>query len=65
MIGEVSTLLTRHQPGYEIRSVARLDERIDNAVYVVNGQLIVRARKAPIPAAEASRPCARRTCWPR
>jgi aminoglycoside phosphotransferase (APT) family kinase protein len=43
-------LLSRHLPGYEVRSVARLGEGLDNAAYEVNGELIVRASKEADPA---------------
>jgi aminoglycoside phosphotransferase (APT) family kinase protein len=42
---EIHTLLGRHLPGYEVRSITRLGEGSDNAAYEVNGELIVRASK--------------------
>ena len=45
MIGEIHTLLARHMPGHEIRSIIRLGEGLDNVAYEVNGDLIVRASK--------------------
>ncbi len=33
MIDEIRALLARHLPGYEVRSVARLGEGLDNAAY--------------------------------
>ena len=50
MRGELRALLSRHLPGYEVRSVARLGEGLDNAAYEVNGELIVRASKEADPA---------------
>ncbi len=49
MIDEVRALLTRHLPDYEVRSVAKLGEGLDNAAYEVNGELIVRASKEADP----------------
>ncbi len=45
MIDEIRALLTRHLPGYEVRSVAKLGEGLDNVAYEVNAELIVRASK--------------------
>jgi aminoglycoside phosphotransferase (APT) family kinase protein len=42
---EIRALLPRHLPGYEIRSISKLAEGLDNVVYEVNGELIVRASK--------------------
>jgi aminoglycoside phosphotransferase (APT) family kinase protein len=42
---EIHTLLGRHLPSYEVRSITRLGEGSDNAAYEVNGELIVRASK--------------------
>jgi aminoglycoside phosphotransferase (APT) family kinase protein len=42
--------LWRHLPGYEVRSVARLGEGLDNVAYEVNGELIVRRSKEADPA---------------
>jgi predicted Ser/Thr protein kinase len=42
-------LLTRHLPGYEVRSVARLGEGLDNTAYEINGELTVRASKEAAP----------------
>ena len=47
---EIRTLLDRHLPGYEVRSVIGLGEGLDNAAYEVNGELIVRASKETDPA---------------
>ena len=49
MIDEIRTLLTRHLPGYEVRSVAKLGEGLDNVAYEVNAELIVRASKEAVP----------------
>ena len=53
MRGEIRALLARHLPGYEVQSLARLGEGLDNAVYEVNGELIVRASKEADPALQA------------
>ncbi len=50
MIDEIRTLLSRHLPGCEVRSVAALGEGLDNAAYDVNGELVVRASKEADPA---------------
>lgn len=42
MVDEIRELLTRHRPGYEVRSVVRLGSGLDNLVYEVNGELLVR-----------------------
>jgi len=47
---EIRTLLPRHLPGYEARSITRLGGGLDNAAYEVNGELIVRASKETDPA---------------
>ncbi len=65
MIDEIRALLTHHLRSYEVRSIVKLGEGLDNAAYEVNGELIVRKRRRPVPTVEASRPGARRTCWPR
>ena len=49
MIDEIRTLLVRHLPDYEVRSVAGLGEGLDNAAYEVNGELIVRRSKEADP----------------
>ena len=38
MIDEISALLSRHLLGYEVGSVAKLGEGLDNAAYEVNGE---------------------------
>lgn len=50
-------LLARRLLGYELRSVSRLGEGLDNAAYEINGELVVRVSKEPDPAArrEATR----------
>jgi len=47
---KIRTLLVHHLPGYEVRSITRLGEGLDNAAYEVNGELIVRASKETDPA---------------
>ena len=42
-------MLTRHLPGYEVRSATRLGEGLDNVAYEVNGELVVRASKEADP----------------
>ncbi len=49
MIDEIRDLLSRRLPSYEVESVAKLGEGLDNAAYEVNGELIVRASKEPAP----------------
>ena len=49
MIDEIRALLIRHLPGYEIRSVAKLGEGLENIAYEVNGELVVRASKETDP----------------
>jgi aminoglycoside phosphotransferase (APT) family kinase protein len=50
---EIRALLARHLSGYEVRSVAKLGEGLDNAACEVNGELIVRASKETDPALRA------------
>ena len=45
MIDEIRAVLTRNLPRYEVRSVARLGEGLENVVYEVNGELVVRQSK--------------------
>jgi hypothetical protein len=47
---EIHTLLGRHLPGYEVRSITRLGEGSGNAAHEVNGELIVRRSKETDPA---------------
>lgn len=49
MIDEIRALLTRRLPSYEVRSMTRLGEGLDNAAYEVNGELVVRASKEADP----------------
>ena len=49
MVDEIRALLARHLPGYEVRSMVGLGEGLDNAVYEVNGELVVRASKEADP----------------
>jgi aminoglycoside phosphotransferase (APT) family kinase protein len=44
---EIRALLTRHLPGDEVRSVAELGGGLDNVVYEVNGELVVRRSREP------------------
>jgi len=52
---QVSALVREHLPGYRVRSVALLSEGLDNVVYEVNGELMVRFGKAPDPGLRAAR----------
>jgi aminoglycoside phosphotransferase (APT) family kinase protein len=45
VIDEIHALLARHLPSHEVRSVAKLNEGLDNTAYEVNGELIVRKSK--------------------
>jgi aminoglycoside phosphotransferase (APT) family kinase protein len=49
VIDEIRDLLSRRLPGYEVGSVAKLGEGLDNAAYEVNGELIVRVSREPAP----------------
>jgi len=53
MKDEILTLLASRLPGYEVRSVRRLGEGLDNAAHEVNGELIVRTSKEADPARRA------------
>ncbi len=53
MIDEIRALLSRHLPSHEVRSVAKLNEGLDNAAYEVNGELLVRKSKEADPAVRA------------
>ena len=53
MIEEIQALLSYHLPSHEVRSVAKLNEGLDNAAYEVNGELIVRKSKEADPAIRA------------
>jgi aminoglycoside phosphotransferase (APT) family kinase protein len=50
LTNEIHALLLRHLPGSEIQSIAKVGEGLDNAVYEVNGELIIRASKEADPA---------------
>jgi aminoglycoside phosphotransferase (APT) family kinase protein len=49
VIDEIRALLPRHLPGFEVRSITRLGEGLDNVAYEVNGELIVRASRETDP----------------
>ncbi|GAA3215864.1 phosphotransferase family protein [Nonomuraea helvata] len=49
MNGDIRTLLSRHLPDYRVRSVRPLGEGLDNMVYEVNDELLVRRNKATTP----------------
>ena len=49
-MGEIRALLGSHLPDYEVRSIVKRGEGLDNAAYEVNGELIVRASKETDPA---------------
>ena len=53
MKDKIETLLARHLPGYEVRSVTVLGEGLDNAAHEVNGELVVRESKEADPAKRA------------
>jgi aminoglycoside phosphotransferase (APT) family kinase protein len=44
-VAEVHDVVARHMPNYEVDSVVRLGEGLDNLAYEVNGELIVRFSK--------------------
>jgi aminoglycoside phosphotransferase (APT) family kinase protein len=50
---EIRAVLGRHLPGYEVRSITRLGEGLNNAAYEVNGELIVRMSKEIDPASRS------------
>jgi len=52
---QVPTLVREHLPGYRVHSVALLGEGLDNVVYEINGELMVRFCKAPDPGRRAAR----------
>ena len=49
MTGDIRALLSRHLPGYRVHSVTRLGHGLDNMVYEVNDELLVRLRQAADP----------------
>ncbi|NRQ40037.1 phosphotransferase [Nonomuraea sp. NN258] len=49
MIGDVRALLSRHLPDYEVRRIVPFGHGLDNAVYTVNDELVVRYAKAADP----------------
>ena len=50
VIGGVAAVVGRHLAGYEVRSVVRLGGGLDNVVYLVNGELVVRGSREVDPA---------------
>ncbi len=46
---DVHDVVVAHLPGYQVDSVVCVGEGLDNLVYEVNGQLIVRFSKQPDP----------------
>jgi aminoglycoside phosphotransferase (APT) family kinase protein len=53
MTDEIRAVLSRRLPGYGIRSLAELGGGLDNVVYEVNGELVVRRSRQPDPAARS------------
>ncbi|MBT2234122.1 phosphotransferase [Nonomuraea sp. NEAU-A123] len=51
MIGDIRALLARHLPDVEVRSLTESGQGLDNEVYEVNGELIVRGSRAVDPVA--------------
>jgi aminoglycoside phosphotransferase (APT) family kinase protein len=49
--GDIRALLARHLPGYRVRSINRLGHGLDNFVYEVNDELLVRRSKVADPQA--------------
>lgn len=49
MISDIRVLLDAHLPGYAVRSVRELGSGLDNEVYLVNDDLVVRGAKQPDP----------------
>ncbi|MEV1172161.1 aminoglycoside phosphotransferase family protein [Nonomuraea sp. NPDC049784] len=49
MTGDIRTLLSRHLPDYQVRSIRQLGQGLDNLVYEVNDELLVRRNKATTP----------------
>jgi aminoglycoside phosphotransferase (APT) family kinase protein len=50
VVDEIRALLARHLPGYEVQSVTSLGGGLDNLVYEVNGELVVRRSRETDPA---------------
>jgi aminoglycoside phosphotransferase (APT) family kinase protein len=48
--GEVRAVVGTHVPGYRVDSVVRIGGGLDNVVYEVNGELLVRFARRPDPA---------------
>ena len=53
MTDEIRTLLARHLPDREVRSVTSLGEGLDNTTFEVDGELVVRKNKKSDPARRA------------
>jgi aminoglycoside phosphotransferase (APT) family kinase protein len=53
--GEIRALLARHLPDYRVRSIDRLGQGLDNRVYEVNNELLVRRNRAATPDPEETR----------
>ena len=51
MIGDIRALLARHLPDVEVRSITESGQGLDNEVYEVNEELIVRGSRAADPVA--------------
>ncbi|GAA2210167.1 hypothetical protein GCM10009850_056260 [Nonomuraea monospora] len=51
MTGDIRALLARHLPDYRVRSVSRLGHGLDNFVYEVNDELLVRRSRVADPQA--------------
>jgi aminoglycoside phosphotransferase (APT) family kinase protein len=49
-VTDVRSVVVAHLPHYQVDSVVRLGEGLDNLAYEVNGELIVRVSKQPDPA---------------
>ncbi|MFC5825655.1 phosphotransferase family protein [Nonomuraea insulae] len=67
MTGDIRALLARHLPDYRVRSVRRLGHGLDNFVYEVNDELLVRRSRVSDPEAnrqEAARLAAVRELSP-
>ncbi|MER5396842.1 phosphotransferase [Streptomyces sp. NPDC002599] len=49
-VADVRGVVVTHMPEYQVESVVRLGEGLDNLAYEVNGELVVRFSKEPDPA---------------